>query len=176
MLDEMLEAGKPANFAVSVALMSMLNTSGDFIALQVLVDSDKFDLHEPLVFHIPPENCWSLVAVDPIGMALLIDSDINDPNSFPLLKTLLRSSRLHLNFNVDLRLMEMWLHASGTGHWEAFRAHCALSFLYGYNRHLFNFFKQCICGISSSHKYNNKRHELQLSLLGSWEQYEFIIN
>ena len=96
----------------------MMYSRSDFNALQMLVDSEKFNLSEPLVFHIPHGNCWSLVAVDPIGMAMLIDSgsDIDDPNSFPLLKTLLRSSHLHLNSNVDLRLMEMWLDASGTVH------------------------------------------------------------
>ena len=165
-LAETLEAGKPANVAVSIALMSMLNTTDDFNALQVLVDSEKFDLSEPLVFHIPPGNCWSLVAVDPIGMAMLIDihSDINNPNSFPLLKTLLRSSRLHLNSNADLRLMEMWLDDSGTAHWEAFRAHGALSFLYSYCRDLFIYFKW-IRGISLSNRYYNKRQKLLLSLL-----------
>ena len=94
-LAETLAPGKPANIAVSIALMSMLHTSGDFNVLQMLVDSEKFDLSEPLLFHMPlkyrPHNSWSLVAVDPIEVALLIErgSDFDDPKSF----------RLHLNSN-----------------------------------------------------------------------------
>ena len=75
-------------------------------ALQVLVDSHKFDLSEPLLFHLPYSRraIWSLSveAVDLIWVAMLIDcdSDIDDPNSYPLLKTLIRkerSSRLDTN-------------------------------------------------------------------------------
>ena len=61
-LAETLAPGKPANIAVSVVLMSMLNTSGDFNVLQELVDSNKFDLSEPLLFQMPleyrPPYCW----------------------------------------------------------------------------------------------------------------------
>ena len=156
-LAETLEAGKPANIAVSVALMAMLHTTDDFNALQVLVKSENFDpdLSEPLTFHIPPGNCWSLVAVDPIGMAMLLNSksDIKDTNSFPLLKSLLRSSRLHLSSNADLRIVEMMLDESGTAHWQSFRAHGALSFLY-YRRHLSKYFK-FIRGIFYPISYNN---------------------
>ena len=168
-LAETLAPGKPANIAMSVALMSMLHTKRYFNALQVLVDSEKFDLSEPLLFHMPfgnqPHGSWSLVAVDPIEVALLIDrgSDFDDLKSFPLLKTLLCSSRLHLNFNVDMRLMELWLNADGTAHWEALRTNGALSFICGYRRYSFYCFKQLVCSIFSSQ--HNQQHRHLLSLL-----------
>ena len=168
-LAETLAPGKPANIAVSVALMSMLHTSGHFNLLQVLVDSRKFDLSEPLLFHMPIAyglpNSWSLVAVDPIEFALLIDrgSDFDDPKSFPLLKTLLCSSRLHLNSNADMRMMELSLDWYSRAHWEALRAKGALSFLCGYRRYGFHSFKRITCGFCSFH--DTERHKLLLSLL-----------
>ena len=91
-LAERLTPGKPANIAVSVALMSILNTTIYFNALQVLVDSEKFDLSEPLFFHMPFEyvsqqTSWSLMAVDSIEVAMLIYKGFNydDSNWFPLM-------------------------------------------------------------------------------------------
>ena len=85
----------------------------------MLVDSHKFDLSEPLLFHLPYsyEAQWklSLVPIDAIGMAMLIDSgsDIDDPNSYQLLTTLVRrdrSSGPDANpLNTDMRLFVLGL-------------------------------------------------------------------
>lgn len=69
----------PAACAVSVVLMAMLFSTAEFNVLQILRDSGKFDLREPLLFHQCRPNWdnkmeWSLVAVNPLGMALLLDT------------------------------------------------------------------------------------------------------
>ena len=90
-------------------------------------------------------------------------SNSDDPNLFLILTTLVRSSRLHLNFNVDMCLMELWLDKNGTAHWEALRANGALSFICGYRRYSFYSFKQLVCSIFSSQ--NNQQHRHLLSLI-----------
>ena len=132
-------------------------------------------MSEPLLFHMLSKHHheWSLslVAVDPIGAAMLIDnvSDINDSNSHPLLKTLLhrdRSSRLHTNpLDMDMRLMEMWLDGNGKTCLQALRAKGALSVLHGYRRYFFYYLEQLFPCIFSFHK--KRQHELILSLLKS---------
>ena len=124
-------SGRPANIALSVVLAALLYTTNDFNGLQMLVESGKFDLPEPLIFHMIRRNIaeWSLVAVDPIGAAMLIHkgSDVDDPNSFILLKTLLRSSSL--NLEMPISAMEIWPHLQRPYEWSAFRSDGALSFI-----------------------------------------------
>ena len=145
MLAETLSPGRPDNIALSFVLMAMLNTTSEFNPLQILIDSHKFDLSEPLLFHLPLGGfmgMWtvSLVAVDPVGLALLIDSasDIDDVNSYPLLQTLVcieRSSSLNPNpLNMNIRMMELLQHLPTT-RLIAFRANGALSFLYSYSKY-----------------------------------------
>ena len=178
MLAETLAPGRPANIALSVVLVSMLNTTGEFNALQVLVDSQKFDLNEPLLFHLPfyDWGVWklSLVAVDAIGVALQIDfvSNIYNPNSYPLLTKLVhrdRSSRLDTNLlDMDIRLMELCLINNGTTILNALRANGALSFLWGISRNEFDYFTPLICLYFyeiHEYEYVYERHRRQLSLL-----------
>ena len=91
-------------------LMSMLYSRIDFNALKILVESGKFCLTEPLLFHMKLENAlqWSLVVLDPIGAAMLIDMchECDASNYYPLLNTLLLSYRM--NLNVEVRAMELW--------------------------------------------------------------------
>lgn len=143
-LAETLEAGKPEHIALSVTLMSMLCTSRDFNALKMLIDSDKFDLSEPLLFHSPlGYGSWSLVAVDLIGLATLFDRSFYFDDL--LLKTLLCSSRVHSN--VDFRLMEMWPDDSDTTQCVTLLANNAFSLIGGYHKYyyMFDSFKRLIC-------------------------------
>ena len=76
---ETLEVGEePKPCVISVVLMAMLFSTPDFNALQILIESGRFDMREPLIFHL----ChyyglnyqeWKLIAVSPLGMALLLD-------------------------------------------------------------------------------------------------------
>ena len=147
MLAETLPSERPANIAISVVLMSMMYTTGEFNALQMLIDSHKFDLSEPLLFHVPCSlvGRWRLLvaAADPVGMAMLFEGDsvIDDANSFPLLTTLVRrknSSRLDSNpLEMRMRLMLLWVDSGGYNRSKILRANGALSFLYGYSRRQF---------------------------------------
>lgn len=84
----------PKRIAMSVVLTSMLHSTSEFNALQILVDSQKFDLSDYLIFHFKDNEYvglehWSLVAIDAFGLAILIDSVGNSTSSsFLLLKTL----------------------------------------------------------------------------------------
>ena len=72
---ETLEAGcKQNSCVISVVLMAMLFSTPDFNALQILIESGRFDLRESLVFH----QCYNsknlqLIAVSTLGMVLLIE-------------------------------------------------------------------------------------------------------
>ena len=94
--------GKPANIAMSVVLVSMLHTSAQFNAFQIVVESRKFDMNDSLIFHLWHIFDWALIIVDPAVMALLLDkgtesTDIDDPpNYFILLKTLKHFCSKHL--------------------------------------------------------------------------------
>lgn len=78
---------------MSVVRAAMKITTSDFNALKVIVESEKLDLSEPLVFNCDTDEHfdtkWNVVVVDPAGLAMLIDSgtDIDDPTAFVLLKT-----------------------------------------------------------------------------------------
>ena len=90
-LEETLMPGEPANIALSVVLSSMLHTTAEFNAFKMVAESRKFEMNEPLIFHMRHKNeIWSIVIVDTAGMALLLDkgTDFDDANSFLLLKTL----------------------------------------------------------------------------------------
>ena len=90
-VEETLVPGKPANIAMSVVLVSMLHTTAQFNAFQIVVESRKFDMNESLIFHLWHIEEWALIIVDPAGMALLLDkgTDSDDQsNYFLLLKTL----------------------------------------------------------------------------------------
>lgn len=81
-VSETLAPGRPANIALSVVLASMLHTTSEFNAFQIVVDSNKFDMNEPLIYHqrrIPQYNGrslqystrkedWEVVIVDPAAM------------------------------------------------------------------------------------------------------------
>ena len=68
---ETLEAGrKPNSCAISVVLIAMLFSTPDFNALQIMLESGRFDLREPLVFH----QCynfknWQFIAVSTLGIS-----------------------------------------------------------------------------------------------------------
>ena len=56
--------------------MAMLFSTLDFNALQILIQTGKFDPREPLIFHQldMQQMVWNLIAVNALGMALLIDT------------------------------------------------------------------------------------------------------
>ena len=56
LLEESLVSGLPANIALSVVIAAMLYTMNDFNGLQMLVESEKFDLREPLIFYMISKN------------------------------------------------------------------------------------------------------------------------
>ena len=128
-VDETLTPGKPENIAMSVVLSSMLYTTAEFNAFKIVVESHKFDMNEPLIFHQRQSSkSWSLGIVSPAGMSLVLvnGTDIEDPNSFLLLKTLKLS---FLNREKDLRAIEVRL-VNGIQRETAFRVRGALLFLY----------------------------------------------
>ena len=173
MLAETLSPGRPANIAVSVVLMSMLNTNAEFNPLQMLIDSHKFDLSEPLLFHMhySYQGKWmlSLVAVDPLGLAIQIDneSDIDNQNCNQLLTELFsrgRSSRLVKNpLNMNMCLMLLCLDYRGNTLFRSLRANRALSFFYGCRSFPFQFFDQLTCSnFISNGVYQRDRRLLSL--------------
>ena len=134
--NETLVPGEPENIAMSVVLASMLHTTADFNAFQLVVESLKFDLSEPLILHVRNITIdgrysdWELLIVDPAGMALCLDKkqfsyDQEDEDLFRLLKTLVLSC--HLNLEMNLRAIQVDI-----GKWSIYRASGALSFLYYY--------------------------------------------
>ena len=68
---ESLETGQEIkSCAISVLLMAMLFSTPDFNALQILIESGRFDLREPLIFHqFDLYRKWVLIAVNALGMA-----------------------------------------------------------------------------------------------------------
>ena len=119
--------GQPAHIAMSVLLSSMLHTTAEFNAFQMLVESHKFDVNEPLMFHImTKETDWRLFIVDLAGMALLLDkgTDIDEPNSFLLVKTLVRICSV--NPQMDLQSIEI----VSNFEWRVCRGSDALTFIY----------------------------------------------
>ena len=71
---------------------------------------------------------------------MLIDkgSDVGDLNSFPFLKTLLRSSSLSLEMSI--RAMEIWPNQHRVYSWSAIKSNGALSFIeYCYASSVFSF-------------------------------------
>ena len=73
--EQPLEVGNPAACAISVVMMALLFSTADFNALQILIHSGRFNFREPLVYHLQRtnSNSWSLIIVNPLGMALLLD-------------------------------------------------------------------------------------------------------
>ena len=75
-LIESLDAGREMKLcAISVVLMAMLFSTPDFNALQILIESGRFDLRELSVFNQfdLPSWKWVLIAVHELGITLLID-------------------------------------------------------------------------------------------------------
>ena len=103
----------------------MLHTTAEFNAFQIVVESRKFDMNEPLIVHLREIiSVWRLVIVDPAGMALLLDkTDVDDLNSFLLVKTLVRTCSMKLE--MDLQATEVQY----AGEWHVYRGRGALSFL-----------------------------------------------
>ena len=56
--------------------MAMLFSTSDFNALQILIESGRIDMREPLIFNQLDmhERMWNLISVNALGMALLIDT------------------------------------------------------------------------------------------------------
>lgn len=99
----------PTHIAMSVVATAMLYTTESFNALQIVVESQKFDMTEPFVFHWSENDSfglWQVLAVDATGFALLIFGGLL------LLTTLKRNSLL--NFR-GLRAMEI---ISNEDYWE----------------------------------------------------------
>ena len=126
-VEETLMQKEPANIAMSVVLVSMLHTTAQFNAFQIVVESRKFDLKEPLIFHLKKKTKWPFLIVDPAIMALLLDknTDIDDrSNCFLLLKTLCRNRSI--NLERDLQAIEI----HNTNNWIVHRGRGPFSFLY----------------------------------------------
>lgn len=127
-VEETPVAGRPANVAMSVVLSSMLHTTPEFNAFEMIIESHKFDMNEPLIFHLTQNTefqaNWDLFIVDPAAIVLLLDNgtDINNANSMLLLKTF-----VHL---CCVRTLETNLQAIHIrDEWTVFRGGDALSFL-----------------------------------------------
>lgn len=91
---------------MSVVATAMLHTTAAFNALQILIESQKFDLSEPLVFHLFGCIRSDGVSLSAVGTAILLDmgpGSLASPTAFPLLKTLERNSLLQIE--TDLRIM-----------------------------------------------------------------------
>ena len=115
---------------ISVLLMAMLFSTTDFNALQILIESGRFDMREPLIFHqfdMDKRMC-NLIVVNALGMALLIDTvkyeNATAYGRFLLTRTLLDASVASLDdefvfVNYDSK------------EWCAFRARGPITFLFG---------------------------------------------
>ena len=138
---------------MSVVLTSMLHTTAEFNAFQIVVECHKFDMNESLIFHLWTKDFYwnedirlGFLIIDPTGMALFLDkgNDFDDPNSFLLLKTLAR--RFSLNLQMNFRAIEIVTVLPSTATMDfdilpsgksiygyqgiAYRARGAVSFLY----------------------------------------------
>lgn len=74
-----------------------MHTTAEVNALRMVIESRKFDINEPLIFHMKmTTSYWLFVIGDFTGMALLLGkgSDVNDPKKayFLLVKNLVRPS------------------------------------------------------------------------------------
>ena len=135
-VEETLLSGEPENIAMSVVLVSMLHTTAEFNAFQIIVESRKFNMNEPLIFHLRQIYTeWRLIIVDPAGMALLLENgtDIDDPNSFLLLKTLVFSC-CPPHLETDLQAIEVFnTNPGNTINWRVSRGRGAICFLYNFS-------------------------------------------
>ena len=115
--------------AISVLLMAMLFSTPEFNALQILIKSGRFDLREPLIFHQfdIPRGKWVLIAVNALGMALLIDivnyNKAAADRCFLLMSSLLDAYLVSLDS--DFFVME----CTGLKEWFAFRVRGPIAFL-----------------------------------------------
>lgn len=135
---ETYDCGSPEACAISVIVMAMLCSTPEFNALKILIDSDRFDLREPLLFHICQSNSyyemdWRLVCINPLGMALLLDAfKYNErEHNFFLTRTLLDASLGSIDN--DFYVMECYENG-----WSAFRTRGPIGFFY-----------HCILGVYS---------------------------
>ena len=85
MLEETLAPWQPTNIAISVVLASILRSTAEFNALEVLFESEKFHLREPLIFHLIGWQ-WSIVSVARIGLAIDKADLRDDLRSFQMLQ------------------------------------------------------------------------------------------
>lgn len=128
-MEQMKEFGiwlkDPRYGAMSVVLASILYTTTKFNALQILIDSQKFDMSEPIIYYWRnySNKTWYLVAMSPVGLAILMD---RCSTSFVLLKTLKRNSLLKMD--MEFCFMELATD-SVFNRWKASRASNLLSFL-----------------------------------------------
>ena len=139
---ETLEPFTPENISFSVILSALLHSNDNFNAIQIIIDSSKFDLSEPLVFHarhcsIDGYSIWSVIIIDPISIGMLLDSfDSGDSSSsFNLVKTLLTTSgstsTLRLAFELLPLPKQLNPRAQDWYFLTAVRSTDALSFLFG---------------------------------------------
>ena len=112
-VEETLVPGEPANIAMSVVLSLMLHTTAKFNALQILMESHKFDMNEPLIFRrrwnlTASRTDWGILKMNPSAMAISLDKRIGiaDPDSFILIKILVRTCSLNL-LEMDLRAVSV---------------------------------------------------------------------
>ena len=127
-IEETLVPGEPENIALSVVLVSMLHTTAQFNAFQIVIESRKLDMKEPLIFHLRIKRNWSFFIVDPVGMALLLEkgTDIDDPPNYLLL--LKPFGRIcSKNLERDLQAIEVYAY---TRNWRVHREKSLFSFLY----------------------------------------------
>ena len=78
-VEETVAPSRPAMLA------SMLHTTAEFNALQMVVESRKFDVNGPLMFHLRlNKRDWRFVIVNLTRMVLFFDkgTDVDDPNYF----------------------------------------------------------------------------------------------
>ena len=145
---ETLEVGEePKSCVISVVLMAMLFSTPNFNALQILIESGRFDLREPLVFHLclcynSDFEKWKIIVVSTLGMAILIDRYNYKFNraecSFLLTRSLLNASMASLD---DVFIGFHW---HNKYEWSSFRARGPIAFLINCTSWCFYLFKPAV--------------------------------
>ena len=120
---------------ISVVLMAMLFSTPDFNALQILIQSGRFNLREPLIFHQLDmhKRVWNLIVVNALGMALLIDT-VKYENAAASGRFLL--TRSLLDASVASHDNEFVIMGCTDNEWYAFRTRGPIAFLSGCHRRI----------------------------------------
>ena len=133
---ETLEAWRhPNSCVISVVLMAMLFSTPDFNAMQILIESGRFDLREPLVFHqCYNSKNWQFIAVSTLRMALVIDrANYTGAECLFLLNRSLLDASL-----TSLDGVFIGFHWINNNKWNSFRARDPIAFLFNLI-YMFNF-------------------------------------